>query len=36
VQSAFKTTANPVQQASAFSTQAQFAVQRGVAGVVKG
>ena len=36
VQSAFKTTANPVQAGSAFGTQAQFAVQRGVAGVVKG
>jgi alkaline phosphatase D len=35
VQSTFKTTANPVQQASAFGTQAQFTVQRGVAGVVK-
>ena len=35
VQSAFKTTANPVQQASVFGTQAQVAVQRGVAGVVK-
>ena len=35
VQSAFKTTANPVQRASVFATQAQFVVQRGVAGVVK-
>ena len=35
VQSAFKTTANPVQPGSVFATQAQFAVKRGVAGVVK-
>jgi len=34
-QSAFKTTANPAQPTSVFATQAQFTVQRGVAGVVK-
>ena len=35
VRSAFKTTANPVQQSSVFAAQAQFVVQRGVAGAVK-
>ena len=36
VQSQFKTTTNPAQPGAVFGTQAQFAVQRGVAGVVKG